>query len=329
MSQLPDLHQNEAHPLHIITGHLSADPDVASLPAMAVTAHLYFVLIKARRTADRERILFWFNGGPGCSSFDGLMMETERMVRVVSKQLKEVGKIDQPAGTGFSYTSTDRYVHELDEASQQFIEFLRNFYIVFPEYKCMDVDIYRRRELCSTIYPIFLGPVLKSNLNVQLHGAAIGNRWIDARRQYPSFLDYAVKHSIIEENSENYEKGKKAVDECNAVLKNIEDELINVNVCEQVMGIVSEVRNRNIDGQLVVTIGHRQHPALLSFTVIGKGINFVFAKHGIVKQGERKLGSMKKPTITAKKGTDTSGDETTLHRPGDSFISISFFRMLP
>ncbi|THH13551.1 hypothetical protein EW146_g6685 [Bondarzewia mesenterica] len=112
--------------------------------------------------------------------------------------------------------------------------------------------------LCPKQYiPYFSDAVLKSNLNVRLRGAAIGNGWIDARRQYPSFFDYAVEHGIIEENSENYEKGKKAVDERNAALKNIEDEPINVNVCEQVMGVVSEVRNRNIDGQLVVTVDHR------------------------------------------------------------------------
>ncbi|THH18196.1 hypothetical protein EW146_g2731 [Bondarzewia mesenterica] len=253
---LPDLHQNEAHPLHIFAGHLSADPDVASLPATAVTAHLYFVLVKARRTADRERILFWFNAS--CSSFDGLMMEIGpwrvdgkgglKTVEGGWEEYTTVVYVDQPAGTGFSYTSTDRYVHELDEASQQFIEFLRNFYIIFPEYKRMDTYI-GGESFAGQYIPYFSDAVLKSNLNVPLRGAAIGNGWIDARRQYPSFLDYAVKHGIIEENSENYEKGKKAVDECNAALKNIEDEPINVNVCEQVMGVVSEVRNRNVDGR--------------------------------------------------------------------------------
>ena len=72
---LPDLHQDSAPPLHIYAGHLPSEPSSSSSPANAVSAHLYFFLIKARRTADKERILFWFNGGPGCSSFDGLMME--------------------------------------------------------------------------------------------------------------------------------------------------------------------------------------------------------------------------------------------------------------
>lgn len=65
--------------------------------------------------------------------------------------------VDQPAGTGFSYTSTDNYIHDLNDvrsvhpayrlpltplqASDQFIEFLRNFYSVFPEYKTMDVRL--------------------------------------------------------------------------------------------------------------------------------------------------------------------------------------------
>lgn len=58
---LPDLHQDEAHPLHIYSGHLPSDPEAAHLPSTVVSAHLFFVLIKARKTADKERILFWFN----------------------------------------------------------------------------------------------------------------------------------------------------------------------------------------------------------------------------------------------------------------------------
>jgi len=40
--------------------------------------------------------------------------------------------------------------------------------------------------------------ILNSTLGIPLRGSAIGNGWIDARRQYPSYLDYVVKHGLVE-----------------------------------------------------------------------------------------------------------------------------------
>ena len=44
--------------------------------------------------------------------------------------------------------------------------------------------------------------ILNSSLGIPLRGAAIGNGWIDGRNQYPSFLQYAVKHGLIEDKSD-------------------------------------------------------------------------------------------------------------------------------
>lgn len=49
--------------------------------------------------------------------------------------------LDQPAGTGFSYTSTDHYVHTLSEAAEHVLQFMRTWYKVFPEFASMDVRL--------------------------------------------------------------------------------------------------------------------------------------------------------------------------------------------
>ena len=43
------------------SGHIPSDPAEASAAPLDVTAHLFFYMVKARRTADKERIMFWFN----------------------------------------------------------------------------------------------------------------------------------------------------------------------------------------------------------------------------------------------------------------------------
>ncbi|KAH9045309.1 alpha/beta-hydrolase [Lactarius pseudohatsudake] len=244
VSHLPNLDQDPLHPLHIYAGHLNADPNAAKLPSTTVTAHIYFVLVKARRIADRERIIFWFNGGPGCSSFDGLMMEIGpwrvdgnggfKTMEGGWEEYTTMVYIDQPAGTGFSYTSTDRYAHDLNEASDQFMEFLRNFYSVFPEYRTMDTYI-AGESFAGQYIPYFSDAVLNSDLGVPLRGSAIGNGWIDARRQYPAYLDYAVKHGLVELGTAQYDRGKKATDECVAHLSDTKGEPVNVESCEGVM----------------------------------------------------------------------------------------------
>ncbi|KAF9809828.1 hypothetical protein IEO21_07228 [Rhodonia placenta] len=255
---LPDLHQDEQHPLHIFSGHLSADPEASKAPATDVISHLFFVLIKARRTADKERIVFWLNGGPGCSSFDGLMMEVGpwrqdgkggyKTIEGGWEEYTTMVYVDQPAGTGFSYTSTNHYLHELPEASRQFVEFLKNFYDVFPEYK--NVEMYIAGESYAGQYiPYFADAVLNSTLNVPLRGAAIGNGWMDGRHQYPSFLEYAVKHGLVEEGSEDWKRGKAATDKCmTEFIKYTTVEPVKVDICESVMNEVIMGKNHKSNG---------------------------------------------------------------------------------
>lgn len=44
--------------------------------------------------------------------------------------------------------------------------------------------------------------MLKAGLPKTLKGVAIGNGWIDARRQYPAYLEYGLKHGLVVSGSD-------------------------------------------------------------------------------------------------------------------------------
>ena len=44
--------------------------------------------------------------------------------------------------------------------------------------------------------------MLEAGLPKTLKGIAIGNGWIDARRQYPAYLEYGLKHGLVETGSD-------------------------------------------------------------------------------------------------------------------------------
>lgn len=64
---IPYIHQDESHPLTMFGGHIRADPNATAVSSNAVTAHLYFFMVKNRKTADKDRIIFWFNVCPRSS----------------------------------------------------------------------------------------------------------------------------------------------------------------------------------------------------------------------------------------------------------------------
>lgn len=74
------------------------------------------------------KTIFWLNGGPGCSSMDGALLETgpfriDENEKVIYNngswhKFGDIIYVDQPAGTGFSFTN--EYITDLDQVAWYF-----------------------------------------------------------------------------------------------------------------------------------------------------------------------------------------------------------------
>jgi len=119
--------------------------------------NLFFWHYQNRHIANRQRTVIWLNGGPGCSSMDGALMEIgPYRVRDNGKLEYNNGSwdefanllfVDNPVGTGFSYVNTDSYISELDQMTDQFLIFLEKWFALFPEYEHDDVSKTREIDL--------------------------------------------------------------------------------------------------------------------------------------------------------------------------------------
>lgn len=146
--------QPSSSSLTLYGGHLSFSPPDAPNPSNDQDdAYGFFFLNRARHIAHKQILMIWLNGGPGCSSFDGSLMEIGplRMVLKGNGQLREAEGawneyvnmlfIDQPTGTGYSIGSEANWPHELDVSSDYLVNLLLRFFAIFPEYEAMDLYI--------------------------------------------------------------------------------------------------------------------------------------------------------------------------------------------
>ena len=129
-------------PLKMYAGHIDITPEHHG--------NLFFWFFQNRHIANKQRTLVWLNGGPGCSSMDGALMEigpyrvNEDLTLNPNNgswdEFSNVLFVDNPVGTGFSYVDGDSYVEELDQMADQMIQFLEKWYTIFPEYDRDDVS---------------------------------------------------------------------------------------------------------------------------------------------------------------------------------------------
>lgn len=167
-------------------------------------------------------LIIWLNGGPACSSMDGLWIENGpfRLVKKGGADDWEIDiaefswhntpayvvYIDQPVGTGIAFTTSGKYPRNDEEVNIDFYYFLKEFLSLHSD-KFLDGNTMKRNLFFSGeshaghYIPSMMNYIQKQNqkspsITIPLTGAAIGNGWVDPTVQY-SAHEAAYGYSLI------------------------------------------------------------------------------------------------------------------------------------
>ncbi|CCE92164.1 serine-type carboxypeptidase TDEL_0D05800 [Torulaspora delbrueckii] len=204
-----------------------------------------------------DSLVFWFNGGPGCSSMDGALLESGpfRVDADGSVYLNEgswhnradIVYVDQPVGTGFSTSNLEsiNYDEDLETVTEHFMRFIDSYFQSFPD--DLDKELVLAGESYAGQYiPFFADAIMRHNAGLdddyvkyKLKALLIGNGWVDPSTQSLSYLPFAVEKGLIDQSHPNFPDLLKAHEECqNAINSKGSEEKFSYQECEKIITLL-------------------------------------------------------------------------------------------
>ncbi|PVV03136.1 hypothetical protein BB560_002397 [Smittium megazygosporum] len=207
---------------------------------------LFFWLVSNKtNTRNKDSLVLWLNGGPGCTSMDGMFLENGpymfknntldiHMREFSFTNLVDVLYVDQPFGTGLSPINGNKYAKDYIESNEYLLMFLESFFNTFTEYKNRKLII--AGESQAGVYLLYLANSLlyqNKTLDINLSSVMIGNGWIDPLRMYSSYLPFISEYDLVSDSTI-----KKIADETRECTNQISlpQNKINIQACNSILG---------------------------------------------------------------------------------------------
>ncbi|KAG4982758.1 hypothetical protein AAZX31_10G099600 [Glycine max] len=180
-------------------------------------ARMFYFFFESRNRKE-DPVVIWLTGGPGCSSELALFYENGpfKIADNLSLVWNEYGwdkasnllYVDQPTGTGFSYSSDLRDIrHNEEGVSNDLYDFIQAFFVEHPQYAKNDFFItgesYAGHYIPAFATRIHRGNKAKEGIHINLKGLAIGNGLTNPAIQYKAYPDYALEMGIIKKATRN------------------------------------------------------------------------------------------------------------------------------
>ncbi|XP_053545045.1 lysosomal protective protein [Bombina bombina] len=191
---LPGLHKQPS--FHQYSGYLS----------VIGGKHLHYWFVESQKDPSNDPVVLWLNGGPGCSSLDGLLTEhgpfliqedgnTLEYNPYSWNMIANVLYLEAPAGVGFSYSNDKNYETNDTEVAHNNYLALKEFFRLFPEYS--KNDFYITGESYGGVYVPTLAVEVSQDPSINLKGIAVGNGLSSYESNDNSLVYFAYYHGIL------------------------------------------------------------------------------------------------------------------------------------
>ncbi|XP_037073484.1 LOW QUALITY PROTEIN: probable serine carboxypeptidase CPVL [Pollicipes pollicipes] len=160
-------------------------------------SNMFFWFFPAKENPAEAPVVLWLQGGPGGSSMFGLLVEhgpfsLDNDLKLVPRDLTWVNThnmlyIDNPVGTGFSFTEDDAgYATNEEDVGRDLHSALTQFFTLFESYQSNDFYVtgesYGGKYVPATAYKIHMENPTAA-LKINLKGMAIGDGLVDPINQ--------------------------------------------------------------------------------------------------------------------------------------------------
>ncbi|CAJ1975952.1 unnamed protein product [Sphenostylis stenocarpa] len=222
------------------------------------SARMFYFFFESRNKKD-DPVVIWLTGGPGCGSEIALFYENGpfHIFNNLSLAWNDYGWdqgsnilfVDQPTGTGFSYSFDDTDIRH-DEAgiSNDLYDFLQEFFKAHPEF--IKNDFYITGESYAGHYiPALASRVNQGNkenqgIHINLKGFAIGNGLTNPVIQFPAYPQFALDNGII--TKAEYDDISKSIPKCEQAAKTCETQggqscEYALNICENIFNSILSI----------------------------------------------------------------------------------------
>ncbi|TNN52323.1 Lysosomal protective protein [Liparis tanakae] len=153
-----------------------------------------------------DPVVLWLNGGPGCSSLDGLLTEhgpfliqddgvTLQYNDYSWNKIANMLYLESPAGVGFSYSDDKNYVTNDTEVSMNNYLALKEFFRLFPEF--LKNELFLTGESYGGVYIPTLAERVMEDAGLNLQGVAVGNGLSSYELNDNALVYFSYYHGLL------------------------------------------------------------------------------------------------------------------------------------